>query len=223
MEKIAGNFGVISRFTRSSALGARWRPRRTIEGRRQKRRLPSSRALPCCLILPCWSRPGAPRASFMGTSDKLRGNFCGRRLGSTDFRLWIFCGSAGEKPHRLNRLRKKAPTPFCHSERSEESLFLFMELNRREILRFAQNDKINYFFRSLFSLPVFVCTSKFKTDRLKPALLEAVQPAVDSQESGIGQHCKNDQNQDERHDRGYVAQVDRVHQKEADALLRGAK
>src|ERR1700688_3114510 len=39
---------------------------------------------------------------------------------------------------------------FCHSERSEESLFLFMELNRREILRFAQNDKINYFFRSLF-------------------------------------------------------------------------
>src|ERR1700674_5092227 len=152
MEKIAGNFGVISRFTRSSALGARWRPRRTIEGRRQKRRLPSSRALPCCLILPCWSRPGAPRASFMGTSDKLRGNFCGRRLGSTDFRLWIFCGSAGEKPHRLNRLRKKAPTPFCHSERSEESLFLFMELNRREILRFAQNDKINYFFRSLFSL-----------------------------------------------------------------------
>src|SRR6202521_101198 len=127
------------------------------------------------------------------------------------------------KADRLNRLRKKGPTPFCHSERSEESLFLFMELNRREILRFAQNDKINYFFRRLFSLPVFVCTSKFKTDRLKPALLEAVQPAVDSQESGIGQHCKNDQNQDERHDRGYVAQVDRVHQKEADALLRGEK
>src|SRR6202521_1757972 len=47
---------------------------------------------------------------------------------------------------------EKGPPPFCHSERSEESLFLFMELNRREILRFAQNDKINYFFRSLFSL-----------------------------------------------------------------------
>jgi hypothetical protein len=31
----------------------------------------------------------------------------------------------------------------------EESLFPFMELNRREILRFAQNDKVNYFFRSL--------------------------------------------------------------------------
>jgi hypothetical protein len=38
---------------------------------------------------------------------------------------------------------------FCHSERSEESLFLFMELNRREIPRFARNDKTNYFFRSL--------------------------------------------------------------------------
>jgi hypothetical protein len=34
---------------------------------------------------------------------------------------------------------------FCHSERSEESLFLFMGLNRREIPRFAQNDKMNYF------------------------------------------------------------------------------
>jgi len=34
----------------------------------------------------------------------------------------------------------------------EESLFPFMELNRREILRFAQNDKVNYFFRSLVSL-----------------------------------------------------------------------
>src|SRR5271165_2227887 len=32
---------------------------------------------------------------------------------------------------------------FCHSERSEESLFLFMGVNLREILRFAQNDKIN--------------------------------------------------------------------------------
>src|ERR1700739_396344 len=42
---------------------------------------------------------------------------------------------------------EKGPHSFCHSERSEESLFLFMELNRREIPRFARNDKINYFFR----------------------------------------------------------------------------
>jgi hypothetical protein len=40
---------------------------------------------------------------------------------------------------------------FCHSERSEESLFLFIGLTPREILRFAQNDKINYYFRGLFS------------------------------------------------------------------------
>jgi hypothetical protein len=47
---------------------------------------------------------------------------------------------------------EKALPPFCHSERSEESLFIFLNLIQREILRFAQNDKINYFFRSLFSL-----------------------------------------------------------------------
>src|ERR1022692_2474854 len=49
---------------------------------------------------------------------------------------------------------EKAPPPFCHSERSEESLFLFLNLNRREIPRFARNDKINYFFRSLSSLSI---------------------------------------------------------------------
>src|ERR1700674_123338 len=73
---------------------------------------------------------------------------------STDFSLWGLVLTR-TTTRRLNRLRKKGPTPFCHSERSEESLFLFMELNRREILRFAQNDKINYFFRSLFSLRGF--------------------------------------------------------------------
>ena len=39
---------------------------------------------------------------------------------------------------------------FCHSERSEESLFrFFLSLNRREILRFAQNDKSKRQFRVL--------------------------------------------------------------------------
>jgi hypothetical protein len=37
----------------------------------------------------------------------------------------------------VSRKRKE----FCHSERSEESLFLFMGQNQGEILRFAQNDK----------------------------------------------------------------------------------
>jgi hypothetical protein len=37
------------------------------------------------------------------------------------------------------------------SEAKNLSLFLFLCLNRREIPRFAQNDKIRHFFRSLFS------------------------------------------------------------------------
>src|SRR5258708_15295380 len=41
-----------------------------------------------------------------------------------------------------------SPQPFCHSERSEESLLLFMSRNRREIPRSARNDKIKYFFSS---------------------------------------------------------------------------
>ena len=47
---------------------------------------------------------------------------------------------------------EKGPHPFCHSEvvaATEESLLLYMALNRRVIPRFARNDKINYFFRSL--------------------------------------------------------------------------
>jgi hypothetical protein len=37
------------------------------------------------------------------------------------------------------------------SEAKNLSLFLFLYSNRREILRFAQNDKTRHFFRSLFS------------------------------------------------------------------------
>src|ERR1700674_5032715 len=60
--------------------------------------------------------------------------------------------SCGDLVAQASEATEKVPHSFCHSERSEESLFLFMELNRREIPRFAWNDKINYFFRSLFSL-----------------------------------------------------------------------
>jgi hypothetical protein len=42
------------------------------------------------------------------------------------------------------------PDSWCHSERSEESLFDPSAIHR-EILRFAQNDR-EYFFRRLFSL-----------------------------------------------------------------------
>src|ERR1700688_750436 len=40
---------------------------------------------------------------------------------------------------------------FCHSERSEESLFDLRPRKEREIPRFARNDKKNCIFRSLMS------------------------------------------------------------------------
>jgi hypothetical protein len=64
----------------------------------------------------------------------------------------IFAALSEVKRKQAEQAAEKGPHSFCHSERSEESLFLFMGLNRREIPRFARNDKINYLFRSLFSL-----------------------------------------------------------------------
>src|SRR6202521_5334633 len=69
--------------------------------------------------------------------------------------------------HQGKQTAEKGPHSFCHSERSEESLFLFMGLNPREIPRFARNDKINYFFRGLFSLLVYGLQSHEKDDGLK--------------------------------------------------------
>ncbi|MGA7793379.1 MAG: hypothetical protein WCA19_10095, partial [Candidatus Acidiferrales bacterium] len=58
------------------------------------------------------------------------------------------------------------------SEAKNLSLIVFLYLNRREILRFAQNDKTRHFFRSLFSLSLFFLSSaNFKPDRLKPVPL----------------------------------------------------
>jgi hypothetical protein len=47
------------------------------------------------------------------------------------------------KNPQAEQAAEKMPSPFCHSERSEESLFLFLGLNRGEIPRFARNDKKN--------------------------------------------------------------------------------
>jgi hypothetical protein len=55
--------------------------------------------------------------------------------------------------------------------RAEESLF-FLCLNQREIPRFARNDKITYFFRSLFRLWGLVLAWT-NPHRLKPAPLFA--------------------------------------------------
>jgi hypothetical protein len=46
------------------------------------------------------------------------------------------------------RAAEKVAQRFCHSERSEESLFLFIGLTPGEIPCSAQNDKIIGFFRS---------------------------------------------------------------------------
>jgi hypothetical protein len=61
------------------------------------------------------------------------------------------CGGSvfqGRIPHRLNKLRN-TQTAVILSEAKNLSLFLFLYLNRREFLRFAQNDKTRHFFRSL--------------------------------------------------------------------------
>ena len=63
--------------------------------------------------------------------------------GGRESQLIISCES---EVHRLRKSSKR-----CHSERSEESLFVSsLYLDRREILRFAQNDRTRHFFRSLF-------------------------------------------------------------------------
>ncbi len=54
---------------------------------------------------------------------------------------------------------------------ARRGISLFLHLNQREIPHFVRNDKINHFFRSLFSLSQFSPSSKLKTDRLKPVLL----------------------------------------------------
>src|SRR5579863_878484 len=66
-------------------------------------------------------------------------------------RLNSQCGNSISNRPAAKQAAEKGPHSFCHSERSEESLFLFMGLYRREIPRFARNEKINYFFRSLKS------------------------------------------------------------------------
>ena len=75
MEKIAGSSGAISRCTRISAHGGRWRPTPVRRESRRKRRLPSLRALHCCSILPCWSRRAAPRGNSTANVGLVARNF----------------------------------------------------------------------------------------------------------------------------------------------------
>ena len=57
------------------------------------------------------------------------------------------------------------------SEAKNLSLFVLLYVNRREILRFAQNDKTRHCFRNVFSLWVFVL-ARTNPRRPKPALLK---------------------------------------------------
>jgi len=52
-------------------------------------------------------------------------------------------------------LRKKLAISVIPSEARNLLFFVSIWLNRREIPRFARNDRINYCFRGLFSLPGF--------------------------------------------------------------------
>jgi hypothetical protein len=54
---------------------------------------------------------------------------------------------------------------------ARRGISLFLCLNRREIPHFVRNDKINYFFRSLFSLRGLV-RARTNPHWLKPALLK---------------------------------------------------
>ena len=60
---------------------------------------------------------------------------------SQKYFLWVAAPQAAEK-------RTFSVIP---GEARNLSFFVFLQLNRREIPRFARNDRIKYFFRSLFS------------------------------------------------------------------------
>src|SRR5258708_25862227 len=68
--------------------------------------------------------------------------------------------------------------------RAEESLIL-LTLEPREIPRFSRNDKINYFFRSLFSLWV-LGLARTNSHRLKPALQSSRKSALTARTRGCG-------------------------------------
>jgi hypothetical protein len=57
---------------------------------------------------------------------------------------------------------------------ARRGISLFLRLNQGEIPHFVRNDKINYFFRSLFSLSGFVLRRWTTTYRVMPVLPEKI-------------------------------------------------
>jgi hypothetical protein len=82
-------------------------------------------------------------------------------------------GMAGEfvsSSTGFNSLRKKSLFFVIPRRAARRGISLLLRLNQREIPHFVRNDKINYFFRSLFSLMGLGSLAKGKLHRLKPVL-----------------------------------------------------
>jgi hypothetical protein len=88
---------------------------------------------------------------------------------------WNLSATCHARAGQASHAAEKVLDPFCHSERSEESLFLLLALKQGEIPPFARNDKINYFFRSVFSLcfatfQAVLCFRRCQKNHSSPAL-----------------------------------------------------
>src|SRR5216683_40480 len=126
------------------------------------------------LVQPARKQPGndieilvVMRGEPAGVALGFRDRASGWRQATSNFEFSGYLHGTGEFVAQASQGAEKGAHTVCHSERSEESLFLFMGLNRREIPRLARNDKINYFFCSLFRLRG-VDLARTKTHRLKP-------------------------------------------------------
>jgi hypothetical protein len=86
---------------------------------------------------------------------------------------------------RTLQAAEKVPEPFCHSEGSEESYFLFLNLIPEEIPRFARNGKINDFFRSLYKFLASSRNSRSKWDDDTPRANEVASVFQNARQSSF--------------------------------------
>ena len=103
-----------------------------------------------------------------------------REMGLVAHALWPLRRMSASSKKRLGKseILEKVPYHFCHSERSEESLFDLSPGKEREIPRFARNDKRNCILRSLksactafivfFLICVDMQAAQARTDQVAP-------------------------------------------------------
>jgi hypothetical protein len=78
----------------------------------------------------------------------------------------------GGRSNGVGKRIARSSLPYCHSERSEESLRGFRSRAEGEIPRLARNDKISYFFRNLKSFtPANVENFHPPDERSNPAVI----------------------------------------------------